>query len=165
MTEPTEQGGENLWTDCAAARWCSGHSPMPRVPGRCCRASSTSPAPFHWPELVQQFSTLALLIGFPIVVVIAWYHGDRGEQRVSGAELTIIVLLLLLAGGFLWHYRQPGEKSAAPGSVAGPVPAADGAGGHASRRETRPPSLCCRSRTAAASMTTSSSSTVSKTTS
>ena len=79
---------------------------------------------FHWPEQFQQFSTLTLLIGLPIVVVIAWYHGDRGEQRVSGAELTIIVLLLLLAGGLLWHYRPPGEKSAAPGGVAGPVPAA-----------------------------------------
>jgi TolB-like protein len=79
---------------------------------------------FHWPEQFQQLSTLALLIGLPIAVVIAWYHGDRGEQRVSGAELTIIVLLLLLAGGFLWHYQQPGEKPAAPGSVAGPAPAA-----------------------------------------
>jgi TolB-like protein len=79
---------------------------------------------FHWPEQFQQLSTLALLIGLPIVVVIAWYHGDRGEQRVSGAEITIIVLLLLLAGGFLWRYQQPSENSAAPGSVAGPAPAA-----------------------------------------
>jgi TolB-like protein/Tfp pilus assembly protein PilF len=93
---------------------------------------------FHWPELVQQFSTLALLVCLPIVVVIAWYHGDRGEQRVSGAELTIIVLLLLLAGGFLWHYRQPGEKSAAPGSVAGPVPAATTPAAAPAVADTRP---------------------------
>jgi TolB-like protein/Tfp pilus assembly protein PilF len=75
---------------------------------------------FHWPEQFQQLATLALLTGLPIVLIIAWYHGDRGEQRVSGAELTIIVLLLLLAGGFLWHYQRPSEKPAAPGSATGP---------------------------------------------
>ena len=26
---------------------------------------------------------LALLIGLPIVLVLAWYHGDRGQQRIS----------------------------------------------------------------------------------
>ncbi|HQR53882.1 MAG TPA: tetratricopeptide repeat protein [Burkholderiales bacterium] len=93
---------------------------------------------FHWPEQFQQFSTIALLIGVPIVVVIAWYHGDRGEQRVSGAELTIIVLLLLLAGGFLWHYQQPGEKSAASDSVAGPVPAATAPAAAPAVADTRP---------------------------
>jgi len=34
---------------------------------------------FHWPEQLQQFATIALLIGLPIVLVLAWYHGDRGE--------------------------------------------------------------------------------------
>ena len=42
---------------------------------------------FDWPRQVQQLSTLALLIGLPIVLVLAWYHGDRGEQRIRGTEL------------------------------------------------------------------------------
>ncbi len=79
---------------------------------------------YAWPPQIRQVATLVLALGLPIVLIIAWYHGDRGEQRVSGAELTIIILLLLLGGGLLWHYERPGKKSAAPpGSVAVPAPA------------------------------------------
>jgi len=124
VTGLTEQGGENLWTRVRhrkVVQWALAYAAGAWALLQGLEYITNT---FHWPEQFQQFSTLVLLIGLPIAVVIAWYHGDRGEQRVSGAELTIIVLLLLLAGGLLWHYQQPGEKSAAPGSVAGPVPAA-----------------------------------------
>ena len=49
---------------------------------------------FDWPRLIQQFASLGLLIGLPVVLVLAWYHGDRGQQRVSGAELAILSVLL-----------------------------------------------------------------------
>lgn len=43
----------------------------------------------------------ALLVGFLVTLVLAWYHGEKGRQRVSGAELTIIgALLLACAIGF-----------------------------------------------------------------
>ena len=35
---------------------------------------------FHWPEQVRQIALIALLIGLPIVLVLAWYHGDRGSN-------------------------------------------------------------------------------------
>jgi hypothetical protein len=54
---------------------------------------------YDWPRQIQQLTTLALLVGLPIVLVLAWYHGDRGEQRVKGTELAIITLLFLLGGG------------------------------------------------------------------
>ena len=38
---------------------------------------------FNWPQQVRQIAVLALVIGLPIVLVLAWYHGDRGEQRIS----------------------------------------------------------------------------------
>jgi len=53
---------------------------------------------FDWPRQVQQLSTLALLVGLPVVLVTAWYHGDQGRQRVSAAELIIITLLFLVGG-------------------------------------------------------------------
>ena len=40
-----------------------------------------------------------LEVGLPVVLVLAWYHGDRGQQRVSTPEFAILTLLLLLAGG------------------------------------------------------------------
>jgi len=64
---------------------------------------------FGWPGQLRQVAILALLIGLPIVLVIAWYHGDRGAQRVSGAELAIITLLFLLGGGIFWRYDRATE--------------------------------------------------------
>lgn len=70
---------------------------------------------FHWPDVIQQSATLALLIGLPVVLVIAWYHGDQGRQRVSAIELTIITLLFLVGGGIFWLY---GRASDVPPSAA-----------------------------------------------
>jgi TolB-like protein/Tfp pilus assembly protein PilF len=65
---------------------------------------------FRWPDATRPLATLVLLLGLPIAVALAWYHGDRGEQRVSAAELTIILLLLLLGGGFIWFYDHGGKS-------------------------------------------------------
>jgi len=64
---------------------------------------------YEWPSRVLKLSTLALLIGLPIVLVLAWYHGDRGEQRMSRVELTIITLLFVLGGGIFWLYERDDE--------------------------------------------------------
>ena len=48
--------------------------------------------------------TLALSVGFFVTLVLAWYHGERGAQRVSGTELLILALLLAIGGGFLWRF-------------------------------------------------------------
>src|SRR6478672_12044722 len=59
---------------------------------------------FGWPEAVRRGITLSLVIGFFVVLVLAWYHGERGAQRVSGTELLILTLLLAIGGGFLWRF-------------------------------------------------------------
>ncbi len=59
---------------------------------------------FGWPESVRRGMTLALVVGFFVTLVLAWYHGERGAQRVSGTELLIIGLVLALGGGFLWRF-------------------------------------------------------------
>src|SRR5262249_36061295 len=60
---------------------------------------------------------------------LAWYHGERGAQRVTGTELLIIGLVLALGGGFLWRFaaasRTPVNKAAtAPNESRMPEPAA-----------------------------------------
>jgi hypothetical protein len=64
---------------------------------------------FAWPAAAKQIATLVLVIGLPFVLVLAWYHGDRGQQRVTGTELGILALLFVLGGGFLWRYQPPKE--------------------------------------------------------
>jgi TolB-like protein/Flp pilus assembly protein TadD len=71
---------------------------------------------FGWPAQLRQVAILGLLIGLPIVLVIAWYHGDRGEQRVTRTELAIVTLLFLLGGVLFWRYERGGGT--APTTVA-----------------------------------------------
>jgi len=62
-----------------------------------------------WPAQLQRLTGLALLIGLPIALVLAWYHGDRGQQRVTTPEFAILTLLLLLGGGAFWYYQSTNE--------------------------------------------------------
>ncbi len=73
---------------------------------------------YGWPLQFQQLATLALLIGLPIVLVLAWYHGDKGQQRVTTAEIAIITLLLLIGGGALAFYQHNSDGDAEAVSAA-----------------------------------------------
>jgi len=68
---------------------------------------------FSWPLVVGQIVTILAFFGFFVVLVIAWYHGEKGRQWVSGPELLIIALLLLISGGVL-SMLDNGEDSPAP---------------------------------------------------
>ena len=68
---------------------------------------------FGWPPLLQQLATLTFLIGLPIVLVVAWYHGDRGEQQVTLAEFLILFGLLLLGGALFWWFGASGVSTTA----------------------------------------------------
>jgi len=81
---------------------------------------------FGWPQLLQQLATLAFLIGLPIVLVIAWYHGDRGEQQVTPAEFLILFGLLLLGGALFWWFGASGVSTTAQRGGSGEaIPAPD----------------------------------------
>ena len=56
-----------------------------------------------WPHGWLRVFTLLLILGIPVVVTLAWYHGARGQQRVSGTEVMIIGLLLAVGGAVLWR--------------------------------------------------------------
>ncbi len=75
---------------------------------------------FHLPDLLQPLATLGLLVGLPIVLVIAWYHGDRGHQRVTAAELAIITLLFLVGGAMFWRYERESSSLETQTAVAAP---------------------------------------------
>ena len=76
---------------------------------------------FGWPEHTVRFIIIALAVGFFVMLVLAWYHGERGTQRVTGPELLFLALLLTIGGAVAWRLAptvtepngQPGSASTA----------------------------------------------------
>ena len=68
---------------------------------------------FGWPEQAERIAILALGVGFFVALVLAWYHGERGAQRVSGTELLLLALVLLIGGGALWRFGPTRESEPA----------------------------------------------------
>src|SRR5689334_13387796 len=66
---------------------------------------------FGWPESIERTLIIAAFIGFFVTLLLAWYHGERGAQKISGVELTILSLLLAIGGVLMWQFA---PKSPAP---------------------------------------------------
>jgi TolB-like protein/Flp pilus assembly protein TadD len=62
---------------------------------------------FAWPNVVLRVVTVGLALGLLPALVLAWYHGEQGRQRVTGPELAILTVLLLTASGVLWLVGRP----------------------------------------------------------
>jgi TolB-like protein/Tfp pilus assembly protein PilF len=91
---------------------------------------------FAWPEQTMRFVIIALSIGLFVTLVLAWYHGERGAQRVTGTELLILALVLAVGGGFLWRFAgvaherdlasggtaRQSEATTAPAMMSRPIP-------------------------------------------
>ena len=48
---------------------------------------------YAWPPAIRQIVTPALALGSLLVLVLAWYHGDKGDQRVSRPELAMLATI------------------------------------------------------------------------
>jgi len=77
-----------------------------------------------WPHLVVRIFTLSLILGVPVAATLAWYHGHRALRRVSGPELAILTVLLIIAGGVFWFIGRPRHEHASaqiPAEMPAPV--------------------------------------------
>jgi len=63
---------------------------------------------FFWPAWVRQSATVLLFFGLFITVVLAWYHGERGRQKIGMVELILLIVLLALGGQSVWLLRDRG---------------------------------------------------------
>ena len=63
---------------------------------------------WNLPDVIFQGLFILLGIGFFVTLVLAWYHGEKGRQRVSGPELLMVGSLLVIAGVAVAALR--GEK-------------------------------------------------------
>ncbi len=63
---------------------------------------------FFWPNWVRQSATILLLFGLFITIVLAWYHGEHGRQKIGMVELVLLIVLLSLGGQSVWLLRDRG---------------------------------------------------------
>ena len=61
---------------------------------------------FGWPAPAIRIIIIVLTVGFFVALVLAWYHGERGAQRVNGTELLILAILLAIGGAVLSRFAQ-----------------------------------------------------------
>ena len=50
---------------------------------------------FYWPTSAVRIIAVVLGVGWLATLVLAWYHGEKGEQRVTGVELVLLTAILL----------------------------------------------------------------------
>src|SRR5215469_7429356 len=70
---------------------------------------------FEWPHLIVRVVTLGLIVALPVVMLLAFYHGHKAQHRFSTAELSMLTVLLLIAGTVMWGFtrvRSPMEPAA-----------------------------------------------------
>ncbi len=77
---------------------------------------------FDWPEYTMRLVIIALSVGLFVILVLAWYHGERGAQRMGGTELLIIALLLAIGGGLLWRFSGASHEGVVRPTSSGPAP-------------------------------------------
>ena len=78
---------------------------------------------FGWPDALERVLILALILGFFVTLVLAWYHGDNGAQKVTGTELLILALLLSIGGVVVWrNAKQNPQAHATETATAVPAP-------------------------------------------
>jgi TolB-like protein/Flp pilus assembly protein TadD len=82
---------------------------------------------FLWPAWIRQAATVLVLFGGLVAIVLAWYHGERGRQKVGAVELVILVAILAVGGQSVWLLkdrsdRLEAEASGPPGFREQPLP-------------------------------------------
>ena len=76
---------------------------------------------FGWPEEIVRVLIVAVGVGFLVTLVLAWYHGERGAQRITASEMLIIAALLVVGAVLAWRLAPPAATGIAMASSR-PVP-------------------------------------------
>ena len=105
MTDaPTEREGESPWTALSRRKVVQWGLAYAAAAWTLLQVIEYFGETYAWPPAIRQIAALALPLGLLFVLVLAWYHGDKGEQKVSRPEVAILAFLALGVGAVLWTY-------------------------------------------------------------
>src|SRR5689334_4317409 len=65
-----------------------------------------------WPHGIERVTMILLALGLPVAMTIVWYHGQSANRRISGPELSIISLLLVIGAFLFYTFAQPAVHTA-----------------------------------------------------
>lgn len=78
-----------------------------------------------WPAFIDQSLPVLAFVGFFVAMVVTWFHGEKGRQRIQGQEVLLIAVLVLIAAAMLTLL--PDARPAQTGGPATlPAPAHEG---------------------------------------
>jgi len=78
---------------------------------------------YAWPPLIPRGTALLGFVGFFVAMVVAWFHGEKGPQRIRKSEVLIITFILLVGGGALTMLPTGTEQAATGLPESLPTPA------------------------------------------
>lgn len=70
---------------------------------------------FGWPGWIVRAATVFLIINLFTTIILAWYHGDRGRQRVSATELALLTVIVTAATAGAWVAARSTPIGVTPG--------------------------------------------------
>ena len=77
---------------------------------------------YDWPHAVMRIALGVAALGFLVTLLLAWYHGERGAQKVSGTELLILSALFAVGGFLIWRFAPSAPMAVAvPAAVTAPA--------------------------------------------
>lgn len=124
MTDSTGQAADRFWTRLRRRKVVQWGLAYAATAWTLLQGLEYAIETFHWKEQIRQLATLVAVLGLPVVIVIAWYHGDRGNQRVKSTELVIVAVLFLLSGIVLWRYEPVETDARGVAGKSDPAPSA-----------------------------------------
>ncbi len=67
---------------------------------------------FEWPQAVERASLLLLILGLPLVMTFAWYHGERASRHFTKVEVLILSVLVVLSSLLFYTLARPSKELA-----------------------------------------------------
>src|SRR5688572_9735458 len=66
---------------------------------------------FEWPNVVTKVLVVLAAAGFFATMILAWFHGERGNQRATAAEVALIGLVVVIAAGAVAYVARPQDSN------------------------------------------------------
>ena len=58
---------------------------------------------YSWSAVPRRVGVALAVLGFFVTLIVAWYQGERGVQKVTRLEVVLIAVVVAVGAGWLWQ--------------------------------------------------------------